>query len=533
MGLFEIINGSLPQGFTYYSPSVFPNPNAVSTSDSFGQRSIDSKNKPTYTPPYKVTKLPNVTGNNYSNPLDRIRYNSKSWGPDFITRGNQFGAVRTADDIERFVKYFVPFSFKAGINASTSATQGITSFGLNVSNFEFQKGDISGLSFILKQNLLSQLFGDKTIYTPLSTLTQIGISLTGISVKKQGLLNRKLKQDGYGIQPDFRENSIKPNSSSNRKSYLSTSPNYQGKGNIEQRINFRSGGTRGNISDYTQGKKIYGSSDETYGALDKINATPLYESEKPLNIKELKDLIDFRIAIINNNSIPGPDNLESTLKNYYLHFRAYIEDFGDSFDAKWKGIDYMGRAEEFYRYSGFKRKISLSFMLVASSKEELLPMYRKLNFLASSLAPSYSENGYMRGNLSKITVGDYLHEQPGFIDNINVTIPDNSPWEINLGLDGEPLPDLRQLPHHLKVKMNFVPIHEFRPEIMKIDFERRNVAGVILDKKGVDDGVVYGNQRFIALKNSTNGTEKSWGKPQSSDTFTNEQDLTSFDQNLS
>ncbi len=29
-----------------------------------------------------------------------------------------------------------------------------------------------------------------------------------------------------------------------------------------------------------------------------------------------KDLIDFRIAIINNNSIPGPDNLESTILEY-------------------------------------------------------------------------------------------------------------------------------------------------------------------------------------------------------------------------
>ncbi len=145
MGLFEIINGSLPQGFTYYSPSVFPNPNAVSTSDSFGQRNIDSKNKPTYTPPYKVTKLPNVTGNSYPNPLDRIRYNSKSWGPDFITRGNQFGLVRTADDIERFVKYFIPFSAKASVDTSQAQNFAL---GLNIDNFSFQNGDISGLSFI-------------------------------------------------------------------------------------------------------------------------------------------------------------------------------------------------------------------------------------------------------------------------------------------------------------------------------------------------------------------------------------------------
>ncbi len=517
MGLFEIINGSLPQGFTYYSPSVFLNPNAVSTSDSFGQRSIDSKNKPTYTPPYKITKLPNVTSNSYPNPLDRIRYNSKSWGPDFITRGNQFGVVRVADDLERLTKYF-------GLNLLPGPNNNPL--------------DVSGLSFIVKQNLLSQLLGDETVYTPLSTLTQASINLFGRSVKKQGFIFGKVKQDSYGIQPDFRENALKNQegnvevSNNKRVSYLSASPDYQGKGIIEKRFNFRSGGTRGNVSDYTQGKKIFKGT-EPLGPLDVINAIPIYESEQATNSSISKDLIDFRIAIINNNSIPGPDNLESTLKNYYLHFRAYIENFSDSFDAKWKGIDYMGRAEEFYRYSGFKRKINLSFMLAASSKEELLPMYRKLNFLASSLAPSYSENGYMRGNLSKITVGDYLHEQPGFIDNINISIPDSSPWEINLGLNGEPLEDLRQLPHHLKVKMNFVPIHEFRPEIMEIDFEKRNRDGVILDKPGLNDGVIYGNQRFIALKDSTNGINGSWETPSSFNTFTNEQDLTSFDQNLS
>ena len=496
MGLFEILTNP-PEGFTYYSQTVFPNPNAVSTPDTFGQRSIDSSNKPKYKAPNKVVKLPNVIGNSYSNPLDRIRYNSKSWGPDFITRGNQFGTVRTADDIERFVKYFFPISAQQNSDLSTT-----------ISLEGFQRGGISGLSFILKQNLLSQLFGDKTIYTPLSTLTQIGISLSGTSFKKQGFLNKKLKKDDYGIQPDFRKKILGPNKNE-KTDYLSASPNYQGNGNIEKRINFRSGGTRGNVSDYTQGKKIFKGT-EPLGPLDKINASPIYESEQASNNPIFKDLCDFRIAIINNNSIQ-----ESTLKNYYLHFRAYIENFSDSFDAKWKGIDYMGRAEEFYRYSGFKRKINLSFMLAASSKEELLPMYKKLNFLASSLAPSYSENGYMRGNLSKITVGDYLHEQPGFIDNISVTIPDNSPWEVNLGLDGEPLSDLRQLPHHLKVKMNFVPIHEFRPEIMKLT-ELKNPTDFTGDNLKIKEPR-YGKQRFISLKNSTDGTKGSWGTEDNSD----------------
>ena len=70
----------------------------------------------------------------------------------------------------------------------------------------------------------------------------------------------------------------------------------------------------------------------------------------------------------------------------------------------------MGRAEKLYKYGGFDRDVSVSFTVVAQSKEELIPMYKKLNFLASSLSPTYTKSGYMAGNLSQMTIGGYLYE---------------------------------------------------------------------------------------------------------------------------
>ena len=35
----------------------------------------------------------------------------------------------------------------------------------------------------------------------------------------------------------------------------------------------------------------------------------------------------------------------------------------------------------------------------------------------------------------KLTLGGYLHEQPGFITSLSYTIPDTSTWEI--GIDGK------------------------------------------------------------------------------------------------
>jgi len=201
--------------------------------------------------------------------------------------------------------------------------------------------------------------------------------------------------------------------------------------------------------------------------LDKINASPIYTSDSGSNgrnSKDYNDLVSFRIGIID------PKKPSDT---HYMNFRAYIDSFSDSYNASWKPQKYMGRAEEFYKYDGFGRDISLAFTVVAHSQGEMHGMYQKLNFLASSLAPTYTTAGYMAGNLAKLTLGDYIHEQPGFISSITYDIPQESSWEISLTPEGQISgtqternagnPD--ELPFMIKVTgFKFTPIHTFRPE---------------------------------------------------------------------
>ena len=156
----------------------------------------------------------------------------------------------------------------------------------------------------------------------------------------------------------------------------------------------------------------------------------------------------------------------------------------------------MGRAEELYKYNGFNRDISIDFTVVAQSKEELIPMHQKLNFLASTLAPTYTKSGYMAGNLSQITVGGYLYEQPGFIEGLDFEIPQEIPWEIGIDTKGDTDETVKQLPHLINVSLKFQPIHRFRPAINKID----------LDEFGVKS---YGQERYIALED---GLGNSYGK---------------------
>jgi len=234
-------------------------------------------------------------------------------------------------------------------------------------------------------------------------------------------------------------------------------PNYQTK-NMAVRVNIGDPGQRAGKSyaSYTRG--VIGPDGNPTGPLDKITALPIYRSSAVDTELPVNDLVRFRIAAIDGSN----PNFKT-----FMHFRAFIDSFSDSYSASWGSVKYLGRGENFYNYNGFDRTISLSFTVAAQSKPELIPMYKKLNYLASNLAPDYSPFGYMRGPLVQLTVGGYLYEQPGFISAITYDIPDNSPWEIGLNdTAGDPaspytngLPNLqkisdstvKELPHRINV----------------------------------------------------------------------------------
>jgi len=615
MGLLQILNGD--QDIKFYGGGIFPNPNSVSSTVTFGQKLIGYKKPPgtyqsgAYLPksdqPYITTPIPDLGVSfkdqnpslitlpgwedglpgikQLNNLSEKIRYSSNSWGQDFLNRGNLYGLVRSKDDIKRLTSYFLDGT--------------------------------KGLLFIAKQNLLSRVgvqteaprnagnalgFFNDGVYLPTSTLAQSAISNIGGHVLKQGIdptgklpglklskyedaknkktkrnrlvkilgkfsnpknsnkkiikqyrggpgsklgigstkikyatdsegknkanslvfkkflnekfgnfltwdnsdfdrvsisngySNRKIDDKNSEILDDFRKKLTEPNGDPIKKStFLSLSPNYRNF-NIEKRLHYRSGGEKGNIFDYTKGKR------DNQGALlnsDLINMSSIYKSQTPSQLPQLKDIIDFRIGVFDNSSINSSLNTNQKILKNWLHFRALLDKFSENYKASWKSQEYMGRAEKFYRYNSFDRDINLSFNLSSFSKQELMPIYKKLNYLASHLAPYYSKEGYMSGNLVQLTVGNYLWEQPGFIESLSIDIDDSTPWEINLGLNGKEEQDatavVRQVPHRIKVSMKFTPIHRFKPEIQKINSSPTPTFD--------SDTTTFRNQKFISLKN--------------------------------
>jgi hypothetical protein len=153
---------------------------------------------------------------------------------------------------------------------------------------------------------------------------------------------------------------------------------------------------------------------------------------------------------------------DNTKKSTALLFRALLTNgFTDNNSAALTPFRYMGRGEEFFTYQGFTRDIGFSFKIAALSRDELKPLYNKLNYLISQVYPDYSSNSdIMRAPIVRVTLGDYLYRVPGFLQSVNVTVDNSTSWEINL----EKSADVQELPHVLEVAIQFKPIHDILPE---------------------------------------------------------------------
>jgi regulator of protease activity HflC (stomatin/prohibitin superfamily) len=312
------------------------------------------------------------------------------------------------------------------------------------------------------------------------------------------------------------------------KTFIAKSPDYLVE-NQERRVGigrFNDPGQSGDISDYSIGKRDRNTG-KVLGPTDRINALPIVTSLPKDDF--YNDFIRFRISILD----PSRNGTKQ-----HLIFRAFLDDLSDDYSAKWNSTEYIGRGEKFYKYQGFDRSVNVGFTLAALSKQELLPMYRKLNFLASSLAPSYSDAGYMAGNITELSVGDWFYQQPGILESVNVSIPEQSPWDIQIPVEGKEGGDgigaefsdinTKELPFILKVKMKFTPIHNFLPRIQQNTYNRSQLS----DSEGnIIDGNTYGKERYIALGQNTknNGYLPKNDEPQSSTTPTT---LSDSDQNV-
>jgi hypothetical protein len=252
-----------------------------------------------------------------------------------------------------------------------------------------------------------------------------------------------------------------------------TDEDYYNKFNLESRYGFGELGKVG--SDRTDPKKFL-EKGKTFGRNrkilvsnkdfrgDRVNALDVVRSDTDKTTRDGvysengQDLIKFYFqdgALTSNKGKRAGVNT--------MAFRATITGFTDAFSPGWNKIDILGRPDGVYQYETFERNISFNFIAAAYTRSEMIPMWRKLNYLASYTMPDFNNNTRPSGPFMRITLGDLFYQTPGFISSLSYNVSDDATWDI---ADDYPSnPDAKQLPMSVEVSISFSIVGDYRPQL--------------------------------------------------------------------
>ena len=151
----------------------------------------------------------------------------------------------------------------------------------------------------------------------------------------------------------------------------------------------------------------------------------------------------------------------TTEEDDIIVFRAVIGSISDSFNASWNGFQLIGRGDQNFQYGGFTRDISIDFTVYATDRDEVKPIWRKLNALAGYTAPEYTDNIALVGPWMRITIGDLFNQQAVLVKSVNYTLHSaDTTWETNIEQD----PQMMQTPHKVDVNLTLTPITDWLPQ---------------------------------------------------------------------
>lgn len=139
------------------------------------------------------------------------------------------------------------------------------------------------------------------------------------------------------------------------------------------------------------------------------------------------------VEALSANTITAPTDVSPDIIKFIfkhdtstIQFRALLSSIKESVKTEFDEKRYVGRTERFVTYGGAKRSVSLSFNVVAFSKEELNTVWSKINFLTGLAYPTGIKNGFMIPPLFNMTVGKLYDAQPCYLDSLDYDFLDES-----------------------------------------------------------------------------------------------------------
>ena len=188
----------------------------------------------------------------------------------------------------------------------------------------------------------------------------------------------------------------------------------------------------------------------SYGG-SKILGTESYPNrEGELKATPINDFIKFRIR--------------DAVNGRYIIFPALISGITDNSSNNTTSFSYIGRADKVYVYQDYSRSISFTVQIVAQREEDIPIIWEKINYAKGLTLPKYEKfisKGGVEDNTRPVapivylTLGDMFNNAPGFFSSVNLSIPENSTWELEEGL---------QVPHLCTLAFEFTYIGKETPE---------------------------------------------------------------------
>jgi hypothetical protein len=152
----------------------------------------------------------------------------------------------------------------------------------------------------------------------------------------------------------------------------------------------------------------------------------------------------------------------STGDDDIIIFRAAIDSLEDSYSPNWTDQKIIGRADPNYIYQGVSRGLNVQFKVFATTRDEMKPIWRKLNALAGYTAPTYNPDSIApEAPWMRITIGDLFHQQAVVINSLSYTLhSQETSWEINVEKD----PEMFELPHYVSVNLDLKLVTDVLPQ---------------------------------------------------------------------
>jgi len=119
------------------------------------------------------------------------------------------------------------------------------------------------------------------------------------------------------------------------------------------------------------------------------------------------------------------------VRNSY-DFRAFIQNIGDSINPTWSAEQELGDTSPIYGVETVTREISITFIVAATTKEELKILWEKTDRLSQMMLPMGAKD--FTAQKTMVTIGNLIVNRRGWISGFSVDIDPETPWDIDAEL---------------------------------------------------------------------------------------------------